>query len=39
MYAEWMKHFSLELTKEEIREYFERKKERTKDNDIQSFED
>lgn len=26
MYAEWMKHISLELTKEDIREYFKRKK-------------
>lgn len=26
MYAEWMKHFSLKLSEEDIKEYFERKK-------------
>lgn len=27
MWAEWMKNFDLRLTKEEIEEYFRRKKE------------
>lgn len=37
MYAEWMKHFSLELTKEDIEEYFKMKRRKNEQRRIKKF--